>query len=160
MLATPPVGLVTTRRRASPRRHTVRMSAQRPVRVVVVDDQRPFRFAAAAVLARMPGFELVGQAETGEEAVLVATRLRPDLVLMDVRLPGISGVAAAGQVAAARPGVVVILCSSYAPEDLPFDLAAPGVAGYLHKEELRADVLRDLWDGAAPPTVDVAAHEV
>jgi DNA-binding NarL/FixJ family response regulator len=126
------------------------MSTQRVVRVLVVDDQRPFRFAAAAVLARMPGFELVGKADTGEDAVVAAASLRPDLVLMDVRLPGMTGIEAAGLVATEVPGVVVILCSTYARDDLPFSLDAPGVAGYLHKEELRAPVLRELWERFGP----------
>ena len=63
-----------------------------PVRVLVVDDQRPFRVAASAVLRRMPDFTLVGEAETGEDGVRAAAELRPDLVLMDVCLPGIDGV--------------------------------------------------------------------
>jgi DNA-binding NarL/FixJ family response regulator len=119
-----------------------------PVRVLVVDDRAPFRIAASAVLARAPGFVAVGQAESGEDAVQVATVLRPDLVLMDVRLPGISGVEAAALVVAGSPGTVVILCSTYARADLPFPIDAPGVAGYLHKEELRPSTLRELWDAA------------
>jgi DNA-binding NarL/FixJ family response regulator len=118
------------------------------VRVLVVDDQRPFRVAAAAVLARTPGFVLTAEAASGEEAVRVAGESHPDLVLMDVRLPGISGIDAAGLIVAADPRTVVLLCSTYHREDLPFDLDAPGVAGYLHKEELRPPVLRELWEHA------------
>jgi DNA-binding NarL/FixJ family response regulator len=119
-----------------------------PVRVLVVDDRAPFRIAAAAVLARTPGFVRVGDAASGEEAVLLAATLLPDLVLMDVRLPGISGVEAAAKVVAHAPGTVVILCSTYARADVPFPTDAPGVAGYLHKEELRPSALRELWDAA------------
>jgi two-component system invasion response regulator UvrY len=97
-----------------------------PVRVLVVDDQRPFRLVAAAVLARTPGFLLVGEAATGEEAVTLADALRPDLVLLDVRLPGISGVEAAASIVARVPGTVVVLCSSYAGADLPFPSTARG----------------------------------
>ena len=121
------------------------------VRVLVVDDRRPFRVAAAAVIARMPDFELVGQAETGEAAAESAADLRPDLVLMDVRLPGISGIEAAGRVTAMLPATVVVLCSTYAREDLPFEIDSPGVADYLHKEELRAPALRELWERHGPP---------
>jgi two-component system, NarL family, invasion response regulator UvrY len=116
-----------------------------PVRVLVVDDQRPFRAAASAVLRRMPDFLLVGEAETGEDGVRAATELRPDLVLMDVRLPGIDGIAAAGRIHAEIPASVVVLCSSYAREDLSITLDEPGVAGYLHKEELHGPALRELW---------------
>jgi DNA-binding NarL/FixJ family response regulator len=116
-----------------------------PVRVLVVDDQRPFRAAASAVLRRMPDFLLVGEAETGEDGVRAAAELRPDLVLMDVRLPGIDGIAAAGRIHAEIPASVVVLCSSYAREDLSITLDEPGVAGYLHKEELHGPALRELW---------------
>ena len=116
-----------------------------PVRVLVVDDQRPFRAAASAVLRRMPDFLLVGEAETGEDGVRAAAELCPDLVLMDVRLPGIDGVAAAGRIHAETPASVVVLCSSYAREDLSISLEEPGVAGYLHKEELHGPALRELW---------------
>ena len=120
------------------------------MRLMVVDDQRPFRVAAARVAARTPGFELVGEAETGEDGVTAATALRPDLVLMDVQLPGISGIEAAAQVACAVPDAVVVLCSTYRRDDLPFPLDSPGVAAYLHKEELRPSALHDLWSRLGP----------
>jgi len=120
------------------------------VRLMVVDDQQPFRTAAARVTARTPGFELVGQAETGEDGVAAARELRPDLVLMDVQLPGISGIEAASQVACAVPGTVVVLCSTYRRDDLPFSIDSPGVAAYLHKEELRPSALLELWARLGP----------
>lgn len=149
--ATPRVWCSAPGAGAPPAGQTERMGGDR-VRVLVVDDQAPFRRAAAAVLRRMPDFELVGEAETGEDAVTAAAGLRPDLVLMDVRLPGITGVEAAGLVAGALPGAVVVLCSTYAREDLPFGLDEPGVGGYLHKEELHAPALRALWDELRPAT--------
>lgn len=65
------------------------------VRIVIVDDQEPFRRAGAAVIEAMDGFELVGVAETGEDSVELARALTPDLVLMDVNLPGMNGPEAA-----------------------------------------------------------------
>ncbi|MGI5131908.1 response regulator [Pseudonocardia sp. CA-107938] len=127
------------------------MTGGTSVRLMVVDDQQPFRAVAARVAARTPGFELVGQAETGEDAVTAARDLRPDLVLMDVQLPGISGIEAASQVACAVPAAVVVLCSTYRRDDLPFPLNSPGVAAYLHKEELRPSALQDLWARLGPP---------
>ncbi|MFC5949700.1 response regulator transcription factor [Pseudonocardia lutea] len=123
-----------------------RVASTARVRVLVVDDHRPFRVAAAAVIGRMPGWEVAGVAETGEAAVDAVTQVHPDLVLMDVNLPGIDGAEAAARVSAAAPGTRTVLCSTYRLEDLRIDPHGPGIAGYLHKEELGALVLRDLWD--------------
>src|SRR4051812_15438455 len=89
------------------------------VSVLVVDDQLPFRLAARAVLARTDGFELVGDAASGEEAIAMAAELRPDLILMDINMPGVDGIEAARQLVAQRPEVVVFLCSTYELSDLP-----------------------------------------
>src|SRR5688500_12803013 len=123
------------------------------VRVLVVDDQRPFRLAAAGVLRRTPGFVLAGEAGSGEDAVSQAREIRPDLVLMDIRMPGIGGVEATRQVLAEMPGTVVFLCSTYERADLPVDAADSGAAAYLHKEELRPELLTELWTREAPPAV-------
>ena len=126
-------------------RHAGPVNGKPDVRVLVVDDQRPFRVAAASVLRRTAGFALVGEAESGEAAVETARELRPDLVLMDIRMPGIGGVEATRQVLAELPGTVIFLCSTYERADLPVDAAASGAAAYLHKEELRPELLTELW---------------
>ena len=120
------------------------------VRVLVVDDQRPFRVAASAVLRRTPDFELVGEAASGEEAVEQVDTLRPDLVLMDITMPGMGGVAAATQITA-RPGApVVFFCSTYAASDLPPAAAEAGAAAYLSKADLDAELLARLWADTRP----------
>lgn len=116
------------------------------VSVLVVDDQAPFRLAARAVLRRAEGFELVGEAATGEEAVERAAELRPSLVLMDINMPGINGVEATRQILEQLPGTVVFLCSTYQRSDLPPDAASSGAIAYVNKEELGPDLLRRLWD--------------
>jgi two-component system, NarL family, invasion response regulator UvrY len=121
--------------------------AERSVRVLVVDDQAPFRLAARAVVRRLAGFEAIGEAATGEEAVERAAELRPDLVLMDIKMPGINGIEATRRLLAAVPLAVVFLCSTYPLDDLPADAADCGASAYLNKEELSADRLRRLWDG-------------
>src|SRR5687767_14035718 len=122
------------------------------VRVLVVDDQRPFRLAAAGVLRRTQGFVLAGEAESGEDAVDTARELRPDLVLMDIRMSGIGGVEATKLLLAEIPSTVVFLCSTYERADLPVDSADSGAAAYIHKEELRPELLTDLWSREAPTT--------
>ncbi len=126
------------------------------VRVLVVDDQAPFRMAARAVVRRLAGFEAVGEAATGEEAVDRAAELRPDLVLMDINMPGINGIEATRRLLAAVPLAVVFLCSTYPLDDLPADAAECGASAYLNKEELSADSLRRLWDGRAEPVTGLA----
>jgi two-component system, NarL family, invasion response regulator UvrY len=112
------------------------------VRVLVADDQVPFRRAARSLIAATDGFELVGEAASGEQAVELARSLRPDLVLMDVEMEGLGGIEAARTIAGADPRVVTILVSTYPESDLPSGAAACGAGGYLHKSDLRADSLR------------------
>jgi two-component system, NarL family, invasion response regulator UvrY len=121
-----------------------------PVAVLVVDDQAPFRRAALAVVTATPGFEVVGEAETGEAAVDLAASLEPGLVLMDINLPGINGIEATRQITTARPGTVVILLSTYSAEDLPAGANDCGAAGYVNKEEFGPAVVQDLWAQNAP----------
>jgi two-component system invasion response regulator UvrY len=116
------------------------------VRVLVVDDQAPFRMAARMVLKRTDGFELVGEAENGEESVDRVADLTPDLVLMDINMPGINGIEATRQIVAADPAAVVFLCSTYELADLPGDAVTSGARAYINKEELTPELLRRLWD--------------
>ena len=116
-----------------------------PVPVLVVDDQAPFRAAARAVLHRMEGFELVGEAGGGAEAVSLASQLRPALVLMDINMPDMNGIEATRLILAEHPDTVVVLCSTYDVGDLPPDAAMSGARAYVNKEQLGAEVLRRLW---------------
>jgi DNA-binding NarL/FixJ family response regulator len=124
----------------------------RSVRVLVVDDQRPFRVAAGAVLRRTPGFELVGEAASGEEALAAVQAVRPDLVLMDITMPGMGGIEATRVITSGGPAPVVILCSTYQRADLPPAAADCGAAAYVHKEELAGDLLARLWAEAGAGT--------
>jgi DNA-binding NarL/FixJ family response regulator len=116
------------------------------VRVLIVDDQAPFRRAARAVLTATPDFEAVGEAESGDRAVELAHELAPALVLMDINMPGIDGIEASRRITTSLPGTVVVLLSTYQADDLPADAGSCGAAGYVHKEDFGAAVLRDVWD--------------
>lgn len=116
------------------------------VSVLIVDDQLPFRLAARAVLRRTEGFELVGEAADGDEAVARALELRPSLVLMDINMPRMSGIEATRRIMEAAPTTTVFLCSTYQRADLPEEAESSGFAAYVNKEELGPDLLRRLWD--------------
>ena len=117
-----------------------------PLPVLVVDDQAPFRMAAKAVVRRLGGFELVGEAVSGTEAVALADELHPALVLMDINMPEMNGIEATRQIVAAHPEIVVILCSTYEIGDLPPDASASGARAYMNKERLSSAELQRLWD--------------
>jgi DNA-binding NarL/FixJ family response regulator len=114
--------------------------------VLIVDDQAPFRDVARTVVSLSPGFAVVAEAASGEEAVTAAADSRPDLVLMDINLPGINGVEATRQILAAHPDTTVILLSTYTVDDLPFDARTCGAKRYVHKEDFSPAILRETWD--------------
>ena len=117
------------------------------VRVLVADDQPPFRRAARSVLNAASGFQLVGEAISGEEAVALVASLLPDVVLMDINMTGMGGIEAARSIAATHPGTMTILVSTYREEDLPLQARVCGAAAYLHKSDFDGQVLRALWEG-------------
>src|SRR4051794_4851676 len=119
--------------------------SQASVPVLIVDDQAPFRSAARAVLSVMPGFQIVGEAESGEEAVTMATELKPGLILMDINMNGISGIEATRRITRDHPEMVVVLASTYNAEDLPSDALTSGAAAYVHKEELDPFLLMQIY---------------
>jgi len=122
-----------------------------PVRVLVADDQLPFREAARDVLGAMNEFELVGEVESGEEAVLAASALEPDLILMDVHMSGIGGIEATRRIVNDRPEATVILVSSYRPEDLAAAVAEAGALAFLPKDQFGVRKLSELWSVRAEP---------
>ena len=115
------------------------------VAVLIVDDQAPFRRAAAAVVKVTGGFDVVGEADSGEEAVELAGTLGPQLVLMDINMGGINGIEATRRITAASPDIVVVLLSTYRADDLPADAATSGAVAYVNKEEFGPQVLQDVW---------------
>jgi len=115
------------------------------VTVLIVDDQVPFRRAAATVVRLTGGFEVVAEAGSGEEAVELAGTLGPGLVLMDINMGGISGIEATRRITSAFPDVAVVLLSTYQADDLPADAGSSGAIAYVNKEEFGPQVLQDVW---------------
>lgn len=116
------------------------------VGVMIVDDQAPFRRAARMVMAATPGFDVIGEAESGEEAVDLFEHIEPGLVLMDINLGrGINGIEATRRITQAHPDATVLLLSTYQAADLPSGADSCGAAGYVNKEEFGPAVVLDLW---------------
>jgi DNA-binding NarL/FixJ family response regulator len=116
------------------------------VRVLIVDDQEPFRSAARLVIEMTDGFEVAGEAADGEEAVDLADELTPDLVLMDVKMPGIDGIEATRRIVAARPGTRVIVLSTY--DEYAEQAVGAGAVAYLSKSDFGPDQIVDAWSSA------------
>ena len=122
------------------------------VRVLIVDDQEPFRMAARMVVEATDGFDVVGEAETGEDSVTMAADLAPDLVLMDVNLPGINCLDATRQIlsgaGAGSNAVVVLLLSTYEEDEYAPRAAECGAAAYIPKAVFGPDRLEAAWAAA------------
>ena len=127
---------------------TLELEVQMPVRVLIVDDQEPFRLAARMVVELTDGFEVVGEAETGEDGVAMTADLAPDLVLMDVNLPGIDGLEATRRILGDNGPPVVLLLSTYEEEEYAPRAAECGAAAYIPKAVFGPDRLEAAWEAA------------
>jgi len=104
------------------------------IRVLLVDDQALFREGLRTLLSIRPDLEVVGEAENGREAVDMAAELRPDVILMDLRMPVLNGVAATRQLQAERPECKVIVLTTFDDDEYVFDGLRAGAVGYLLKD--------------------------
>ena len=114
------------------------------VTVLTVDDQPVFRRAVGDLIAATPGFEEVGQAASGSEALELAAALKPDLVLLDVRMDDMDGIETAQRLLASECGAVVVLISL---NEVPEAVSAVkgGVAAHVRKQDLSIRTLREVW---------------
>jgi DNA-binding NarL/FixJ family response regulator len=117
----------------------------REVGVVTVDDQPYFRVAAHDVVEATPGFDALGEACSGEEALGMVDESKPELVLVDVRMPGMDGIETARRIRAAHPEVVVVLISIEDPSNIPSDARSSGAAALVRKQDFKPSLLRELW---------------
>jgi adenylate cyclase len=124
-------------------------SGSGPVRVMIVDDQPVFRLTARQVVEATDGFEVVGEAESGEAGVELAERLSPDLVLMDVMLPGIDGIEATRRILGEVPRrVIILVLSTEAASDYASRAAESGAAAYISKADFGPEQLEHAWAAA------------
>ncbi len=116
------------------------------VRVVLVDDQESFRSAARLVIGLVDGFQLVGEAPTAEEGLELAGALHPDLVLMDINLPGIDGLEATRYLIAAGSNAKVIVLSTYEASVYESRSLEAGAVAFMSKSDFEPDALREVWE--------------
>src|SRR5689334_6802401 len=117
-------------------------AGREPVRILVADDHPAFRAGLVDLLATTPGLEVAGQAETGEQAVAAVPTVQPDVVLMDVNMPGIDGVEATRRIADAHPHVAVLVLTMHDDDETVFAAIRAGARGYLLKGAPRAELVR------------------
>ncbi len=135
----------------------------RCVRVLAADDQRVVREGLAMLLGLLPDVEVVGTASDGEEALALADELRPDVILMDLRMPRVDGVEATRRLRASRPEIKVVVLTTYADDRSVIEALRAGALGYLTKdagaEEIR-QALRRVMSGQASLDPAVQLHLV
>lgn len=115
------------------------------VRVLIVDDQPPFREASRMVVEMTDGFEVSGEAENGEQAIALVKELKPDLVLMDVQMPGIDGIETTRRITSIPNPPVVIVMSTHESGDYVDVALAAGAVGFVPKSQFGLDTLDEMW---------------
>jgi len=104
------------------------------IRILLVEDHAVVRESIREALTRDPEFSVVGEASRGEEAIRLATELSPDVILMDISLPGLNGIEATRQIKAIQPSVAILILTAYDDEQYVFPVLSAGAAGYLLKD--------------------------
>ena len=115
------------------------------VRVLTVDDQAVFRGIAREVIDATPGFESVGEAASGEEALAAVARLEPQLVLLDVRMPGLDGIEVARRLSAKHPETLLVLISIEDSIDLPSAARVANNVPLVRKQDFGPRLLKRIW---------------
>ena len=134
-----------------------------PIRVLIVDDQALFREGLHTLLSVQPAFEVVGEASNGEEALQQALSLRPDVVLMDLRMPVMDGVTATRRLHTLFPDCHVIVLTTFDDDDSVFDGLRAGAVGYLLKDVASAklyEAIKAAWRGESFLQPSIAAKVV
>jgi DNA-binding NarL/FixJ family response regulator len=132
----------------------------RPLRIVIADDQTAVREGLATLLDLLPGLTVVGTAADGDEALAVVARERPEVVLMDLRMPGCDGVEATRRIRAQYPATQVVVLTTYADDESILQALRAGARGFLTKDAGRSEIARAIEAAVAGQSVlDTAVQE-
>ena len=112
------------------------------IRVIIAEDHTFVREATRQLLEQEPDIEIVGEATDGAETVALADRLNPDVAIVDISMPVMSGIEATERIKAVRPGIAVLILTQYDDDQYIFALLAAGAAGYLLKDVPSAEIVR------------------
>ncbi len=115
------------------------------IRVLIADDHQLFRDGLHGLLDALPGMAVVGEAATGEEVVAQAAALQPDVILMDIKMPGLNGIAATREILAANPPVGILILTMFEDDDSVFAAMRAGARGYLLKAASHDELLRAIY---------------
>ncbi len=113
-----------------------------PLRVLIADDHPLFRKGMRALLTAMPGTEVVGEATTGQEAIELAAELQPDVILMDLQMPGINGIEATRQILHTSPHIRILVVTLFEDDASIFTALRAGARGYILKDAKEEEMLR------------------
>jgi DNA-binding NarL/FixJ family response regulator len=119
------------------------------IRVLLVDDQQLIRAGLRMLCDHEPDMEVVGEADNGREAVALAARLAPDVVIMDLRMPGVDGITATGRILAERPATRVVVLTTFGDDDHLYPALTAGACGFLLKDAPPAELLDGVRRAAA-----------
>jgi DNA-binding NarL/FixJ family response regulator len=112
------------------------------IRLLIVDDNAPFREGLRAMLRSIEDLQLVGEASSGSEAITLAAKLQPDVILMDLQMPGLNGIEATQAILQTSPHISILVLSMFEDDDFLFTALQAGARGYLLKGALKAEILR------------------
>jgi NarL family two-component system response regulator LiaR len=131
---------------------------QTPIRILIADDHAVVREGLRALIEAKPDMELVGEAEDGVEAVLMARSLKPDVILLDLLMPRMDGIEAIGEIRQENPHARILILTSFAADDKVFPAIKAGAAGYLLKDsssQALIQAIREVYQGKSSlhPTI-------
>jgi len=112
-----------------------------PLRVLIADDHPLFRHGLFALLNVSPNFEVVGEATSGEEVVTMAAKLQPDVILMDIHMPGVNGIEATRRILHTSPNIRILIITMFEDDASVFTAMRAGARGYVLKDAQKADML-------------------